>query len=68
MAFSDFKKRMRREAKADVQAVLDNYQSGRIVEEHIDGISFGLWTLIAIIILAATFAIALQTRIKWKPF
>lgn len=52
------------EVKADYAAVINNDNSGRLVERHINGISFGLWTLIALFILAASFAIWHHTKEK----
>lgn len=54
------------EIKADYAAVIDNDNSGRLVERHINGISLGLWTLVALFILAASFAIWHHTKERWE--
>jgi hypothetical protein len=66
MNIGSFKRKIEREAEADVDAILDNAQSGAIVEKHINGISFGLWTLVAILVVIATLAIIFRAQLGWN--
>gem|GEM_PF-6212360 len=47
---------------------MDGAQSGVIVEKHINGISFRLWTLIAVLIAMETLTTIFQTKQSWDQW
>ena len=65
MRLRTLKQMIKREAQADLDVILDPAQSGAIVEKHINGISFGLWTLVAVLVAIGIGAIAFHSHLKW---